>query len=130
MEMRYHTCGHPIGVRASPQHGDLAPIFFDGTGDLDTSSIAICPRCGSPLTLESLHPQPVSVAVTIALWSALWPTLQQQIEAQLAQITSDAPSFYPYHAEHTLTDFVTALQRVAELTAQLEHHGHSDTTTP
>lgn len=130
MELRYHTCGHPVGVRDSSQHGDPAPSFFDGIADLDTSPITICPRCGSPLALEALHPHPVTIAATIASWSALWPTLQQRIEAQLAQITSAEPSFYPYHAEHTLTEFATALQRVAELTAELEHHAHSDRTTP
>lgn len=122
MEVRYHTCGHCIRVRTSPHHWDVSPVFFDGLAELSAHPITNCPHCGTPLMLAALHPHPLGVAATVESWAEIWPTLQQRIEAQLAEVARHDSAFYPYHAEQTLTDFATALQRVVELTAHLEHH--------
>lgn len=126
MELRYHTCGHCIRVRNATHHWNVAPMFFDGAEELPGAPITICPHCGQALALEALQTQPPGVAATLESWTEQWPALQRQIEAQLAEVVRRDPAFYPYHAEQTITDFAAALQRMADLTLQLERQAQCD----
>jgi len=120
MELRYHSCGHPIRVRPPGEFGAPYPTYFDAKTAWNEGPISCCPQCGAILTPESLRERPADPAATLAAYLLAWPYVKRQLESLIAERMRRDPHFYGYHAQEEINELEYALNRVAELAARLQ----------
>lgn len=120
MELRYHSCGCPIRVWEQCPRRDGEPTFFDGRSHWTESAIRCCPRCGNHLSRAVLRATPPSPSGTLAAYLLAWPVLRQQLEGQIAEQARRDRTFHADRAQAEIQALEAALNRIAELAAQLE----------
>lgn len=125
MELRYHSCGHPVRVWAACRRQDDSPTFFDGGTSWNDRAIRSCPRCGQHLTLTALHEQPHVADETIRSWQRAWPPVRQQLREQLARSQDTDPAMQA-RAVLTLVAFDQALASLAALAEQAALHAPAE----